>query len=51
MFAEKVSVSANFNIISLNFNKGSFTIDIIGLGGGGGFQIMTVDDGGEFCRR
>ena len=26
--------------------KGSFTNDVIGLGGGG-FQIMTADDGGR----
>ena len=25
---------------------GSFTNDVIGLGEGGGFQIMTADDGG-----
>ena len=26
---------------------GSFTYDVITLGGGGGFQMMTVDDEGE----
>ena len=27
--------------------KGSFTYDVITLGGGGGFQMMTIDDEGE----
>ena len=26
---------------------GSFTYDVITLGGGGGFQMMTIDDEGE----
>ena len=26
--------------------KGSFTYDVITLGGGGGFQMMTIDDEG-----
>ena len=40
----KVSYN-NFKLI-----EGSFTIDVIGLGGGG-FEIMTVDDRGDgfFC--
>ena len=27
-------------------NMGSFTYDVITLGGGGGFQMMTIDDEG-----
>ena len=48
-------IFANFN--QFNFNefcksckhyKGSFTYDVITLGGGGGgFQMMTIDDEGE----
>ena len=30
-----------------NTTKGSFTYDVITLGGGGGFQMMTIDDEGE----
>ena len=28
-------------------SMGSFTYDVITLGGGGGFQMMTIDDEGE----
>ena len=33
--------------LSANLSKGSFTYDVITLGGGGGFQMMTIDDEGE----
>ena len=31
----------------LIYDRGSFTYDVITLGGGGGFQMMTIDDEGE----
>ena len=34
-------------LAQIDLNKGSFTYDVITLGGGGGFQMMTIDDEGE----
>ena len=37
----------NVELCACRFDMGSFTYDVITLGGGGGFQMMTIDDEGE----